>query len=338
MTQEKETLTEQDIQTILERVGPLETPPEEMTARVRANVYQAWQTEAVGRKTAAGPSNNWLRIAAAVAAISGTVYLGSLLQTTPQEAAIVATLDVELDVSSMTARLQTSEDGITWQAASSVDFPAGTFLKADQPVSMTLSNNMNTRLASGTVISLGDTDNISLMTGSIYADSYHQVKDSQFAIATEYGTARDIGTQFMVTAREDGWSVQVREGEVEIFDDGFADRLQPGERIVIAENNLVSEENVTIHDPSWHWTESARPAFNIDGRPVDEYLQWVARETGKELQYASTPARTSAEKSRLSGSISNLGATESLSHVLPATDLELIDSAENVIMVDLTSR
>ena len=331
MTEKQQPLGEEDIERLLKKVGPREEPSAEMAARVRANVHAAWQeqvAEQATREHEVSGDRSWFRMVAGMAAVTCAVYVGFTLQQDPVTEAVIASLDTG------TSSVMVSSDGLSWQSADRTTFEAGTYLRAEDRVSMTLASQMNIRLDHGAEVRLDGPGGVHLVTGSMYADSYERVTPGDFQVSTRFGTATDIGTQFLVTSSESGWSVQVREGEVHLVDGGHARRLQPGVRIEIAQNDEAVESAIPADHDSWAWTESVRPGFDIDGRPVDDYLRWVARETGRELRYASPAARATATESRLSGTIANMTATDSLQQVLPATDLRLITTDDGVIMVE----
>ena len=321
MSEEKPQLSEEEISKILQRVGPIESPQPEMAARVRSAVHASWQEEVANNQRP-----GWLRYAAAVAVIGIAAYVGVTLQAPAPQPALA---QVDMGQSS----LQISLDGKRWSALSDEALVEGNHLKADGPVSLSFENGINLRLDKGTALALSGAHEVRLSAGSLYFDSYGGEAEMPFRVQTPYGQAADIGTQFMVTSSASGWSVQVREGLVEIEDDGFETAVRPGQRLVIAQDNVVEQSVVEPHDESWRWVEQSRPAYSIDGRTIAEFLTWAARETGRELRYNSESARQIAERERLHGSIENLTADESLDYVLSTTDLELIESGEPVIMV-----
>lgn len=318
-------LSEQQIAELLKKVGPLKEPPADMSARVKASVRETWVEETTSRQTP------WAyRAAAAVAVLSiGLVFT---LQG-PDEIPGVATVDAGQHA------IEVFSDNQQWTRASDEGLSTGSIIRVngDAPVSFTFNDGMNVRAKPGTRLQLSSSHEITLNQGSIYLDSYNTVQPEPFTVTTAFGTARDIGTQFMVSLNDaDAWSVQVRDGQVNIADDDHRLSLGSGDAITISAENDVSERSVSTHDTSWEWSETARPTYDIEGRYLNDYLLWVSRETGRELRFASETARQSATSTRVHGTIDGLSATESLNKVLEITDLRLVDSPENVIMVDIT--
>lgn len=329
MNSDQKNPSEQDVERILENVGPLELPTEDMAARVKANVKQVWLEETVNENPSLGVSRQWFGIAAVVALVTFVVLLSNLMESGTAPRQVVALID------HTGANVETSIDGAIWEANTSQELMDGVYLRALAPVSMTLENKMNARLASGSTMILHAGNHIELLNGSIYADSHESESTDSLLIQTAFGSARDIGTQFQVTATEDQWSVQVREGEVLIKDSSYEDRLQSGEKVSIGNDDQLTESQLDSRDASWRWTESVRPEFNIEGRHLNEYLEWAARETGRELRYVNDGAKQSAKSAVLSGTIAGLSAADSLDLVMHTTDLRLIETSETVIMVGL---
>lgn len=315
-------LSEEQIAELLKKVGPLKQPPAEMAARVKASVRETWVEETTSRQTP------WAYRAAAAAVLSiGLVFT---LQG-PEEIPSVATVDAGLQA------IEVLSDNQQWTRTSGERLSEGSIIRVngDTPVSLTFNDGMNVRAKPGTRLQLSSSHEITLNQGSIYLDSYDIEQPVPFAVTTAFGTARDIGTQFMVSLNDaDAWSVQVRDGQVNIADDDHSMSLRSGEAITISAENDVSERSVSTHDASWQWSESARPIYNIEGRYLSDYLLWASRETGRELRFRSESARQSAISTKVHGTIDGLSARESLNQVLKITDLQLVDDSENVIMVD----
>lgn len=323
---EEKGLSEDEIANILQRVGPLQSPPDEMTARVKTSVKQVWQQEVTAR------SRSWLyRAAAAVAVVS--IGLLFMLQQ-PALPAQIAHID------SNEQQLALSMDNISWHSTDTENISEGQFLWANgtDPISITMDHGMNVRAKPGTTLQFVSRSQVTLLTGSIYLDSYDKSKDIPFEVQTPFGRVRDIGTQFMVTLDDAMWSVQVREGFVNLSDDTNHLVVTSGEVVTISATDELSKHNISSHDLSWQWTEQTRPGYDIEGKHLDEYLDWVARETGKQLHYGSDKSHQIASSTALHGSIDHFSASESLDQVLKSVDMKLIESTENVIIVDFITR
>ncbi len=316
-------ISEDDIERILRKVGPLVTPPEEMGSRIRENVKAEWRRETSRRR-------QWrnYRIAAVVCAVSFAMYFGAILMP-DMNTAVVATLDTPIHL------VERSADGVSWRTLASGELREGDYLRTapGTSVSVTFENKMNVRLASASMMQIVTHNEVDLKQGAVYLDSINRVVDVPFVVVTDHGRAVDIGTQFIVSANPDAWSVQVREGQVNVSDGQTRLQLVPGDLVTISANDQIERSTVPAHDESWRWAEAVRPHYNLEGQKLSDYLSWVSRETGKTLRYTSLGVEESAAHIILRGSIDNLTAEESVQFVMRSTNLELIESAENVIMV-----
>ncbi|MGV0035081.1 MAG: FecR domain-containing protein [Candidatus Azotimanducaceae bacterium WSBS_2022_MAG_OTU7] len=344
-------LSEQQIAELLKKVGPLKEPPADMAARVKASVRAAWVEKTQVEKTQAEKTqaekawteknrveetatkqSKWTYSAAAAVAVL-SIGLVFTLQPRPVEIKTVAKVDAGRRA------IEVLSDNQQWARTSNEGLSEGSVIRVNgnTPVSFTFNDGMNVRAQPGTRLQLASSHEITLNNGSIYLDSYNTQQPEPFTVTTTFGTARDIGTQFMVSLNDaDSWSVQVRDGQVNVADDDQSMSLRPGDAITISAENDVSESSVSAHDASWQWSETARPTYNIEGRYLNDYLLWVSRETGRALRFRSESAKQSAASTRVHGTIDGLSARESLHPVLDTTNLRLVDGPENVIMVGIT--
>ncbi len=318
-----EQLTEEQIEQLLARVGSIPQPPEDMRDRVKAQVEATWQETVQARQ-----ARKKYPAFAAAAVITLAIAVGWMNTKEPISQPVIASLD------SSQHSIQLSTDGTQWSATESPTIVEGAYIQAMETASLSLSNTLNVRMKPQTVVQLTSLDELRLISGEIYLDSYDKPDQDRFSVITEFGIAEDIGTQFSVATNNNGWHIQVREGEVLVKDDSTKLRLEEEERVEINALNEVARQTLPDHHDSWQWVESSRPSYEIEGKTVDTYLNWVARETGRDLQYNTDEAKRSAETTLLHGSISGLTARRSIDAVLPATNFELMTSSENVIIVN----
>ena len=201
-------------------------------------------------------------------------------------------------------------------------------------LSLTLATGMNIRLDQNSEISLKEVDTLNLKNGSVYVDSYGHRPGAGFVVNTEFGSANDIGTQFAVSAHEDGWNIQVREGAVLIHDGGVNTQLELGDRLDISANYVMETTKLEPDDASWIWAENVSPHFVIEGRSLNDYLDWMSRETGTKVSFRTELARSAAKRTILHGSIEGLPPGESLRVVLLTTELGVVDDNSESILID----
>lgn len=139
-------------------------------------------------------------------------------------------------------------------------------------------------------------------------------------ITTDAGVATDVGTQFAVAYRQGEMSVAVREGQVDVSGRNRSWTAESGDRIVLRPDSDVVFERVARYGDYWHWAVALAPAFDINNRPLHDFLEWAARETGKQLEYANDDVRRAAMRTVLRGSsVADLTPSEALQAVLPTT-------------------
>jgi hypothetical protein len=60
--------------------------------------------------------------------------------------------------------------------------------------------------------------------------------------------------------------------------------------------------NINAYGESWNWVNRTTPAADVDGKSLHEFLTWVCREMGLEMQFegqAETVARSAILKGRI---------------------------------------
>lgn len=86
-------------------------------------------------------------------------------------------------------------------------------------------------------------------------------------------------------------------------------------------------------DVYWEWVHAVAPVPLVDGRPLAVLLDWVARETGRPLRYASPTIREQAMNTVLHGRIRDLAPLEALEVMLATTDLDYALLADGTIEI-----
>ena len=98
-------------------------------------------------------------------------------------------------------------------------------------------------------------------------------------------------------------------------------------------NGRPTVTNITGTGADWEWIEAVSPAFDVDGRPVYEFLGWVGRETGYSLEFASADAERLARASLLRGSVERDPRSELRLRML-TTDLRAeFDTGRSVLVI-----
>ena len=160
--------------------------------------------------------------------------------------------------------------------------------------------------------------------GAVYVDSgmNSQPDNERLQIETPAGAVRHVGTQYEVRLVDTGVRIAVREGKVELNTKaGDTQHAVAGEFMTVSGSGAIHRAALSRDDPSWVWAAEAAPRFDIDGRPLADFLAWAARETGRDVVFASPEIEAEASRVILSGSIEGLGPAAALNAVLPTTPL-----------------
>jgi ferric-dicitrate binding protein FerR (iron transport regulator) len=171
---------------------------------------------------------------------------------------------------------------------------------------------------------------VELLAGRIYLDT-RGAHAGSVEIATRFGTLRDIGTQFEVLATGTTLRVRTREGAVTLT------RAHTGpvqcavsEELRIDASGRLERGHIAAHGAEWAWAESlAAPPGGTD-LPLEDFLAWVARETGRELRYDSPETETRVRGVVLHGSTPAIAPVQAMDVALATTDIDytlLLDGA-----------
>ncbi len=304
------------VESLLRTAGRRTEPPEEARRQVFTAVSAAFR-----EKTARRRQGRWFSFAAAAALLM--IAVAAILQwTTPADDRGVLAR-VERSVGGVE---QTSGDG--WQAIDGSHSSLGTGARlrtlANGRAALALPGGESLRLAGDTEVMLDAPGRIYVQSGTIYVDSGPRAAAARLEIVTPAGTARDLGTQFELQVAGGALRLRVREGIVAIDHGGRSHTGSAGEQIAIGPLGGVSRERIAPDSPVWQWAESIAPAPDMDGKPANLLIAWVARETGRRLRYESPQVERRASTVILHGNVRNLAPLAALEAMLATTDLEYV--------------
>jgi ferric-dicitrate binding protein FerR (iron transport regulator) len=177
------------------------------------------------------------------------------------------------------------------------------------------------RLAPGTRFELRARNELRLDSGRTYFDFPFGVHG--FIVRSAVGTVEHLGTQFEVTLVPEGMRVRVREGAVRVHSAaGGTELADAGTEILVEQTtSTVVRQPVPTYGPDWRWVEAMAPDFDIEDRPLADFLTWVGRETGRHIDFGDDHAREVALRTRLHGSVHGLEPIQALDRVLSTTTL-----------------
>ena len=322
---------------LLRLAGPRTPVPEDIAARVYERVHREWQASSqppdgtrvyrhVRREWLKGAARQRLRRWARPVALAASVVLAvaMFLQPPPSAPGRIAIGTV--------ARV--AGDAGALPAIGEMVY-AGDVLEtgAAEKLSILINNGESLRLDQNTTLAVVARDEFRLEAGRVYADTGNfMYRDRGLVIHTTMGTVTDVGTQFAVQVAAERLDVAVREGRVDVSHGANEFVAVAGERLQIGSDVEPTVASVEPHDPFWDWTVSLAPVFDIENKPLLDFLRWAARETGRELEFEDNELRMSAMRTDLHGSIADFDPIEAVESVLAATNYRYRIQADRIVI------
>jgi ferric-dicitrate binding protein FerR (iron transport regulator) len=187
---------------------------------------------------------------------------------------------------------------------------------------LTLHGGGNVRVAPDSKFEVLSANSIRLDRGEMYVDippGAHA--DASFVAITGAGEFRHVGTQFAIAVADGTTRLRVREGQVQ-WRAAAGDSLLPaGTEVMIDRHQNVTRGAVESAGQHWSWTETMAPEIDIENRPLAEFLDWFARETGRRLVVADDMTQKQIDSIRMHGNIHGLTPTQALKAVMASTSL-----------------
>ncbi len=182
----------------------------------------------------------------------------------------------------------------------------------------------NLRVAAGSEFLVMSGNAVQLERGELYVDIPPGSHAAQsFVAITDAGEFSHVGTQFAIAVNDGATRLRVREGSVQWRAGGAESTVNAGTEVFIDRNDQVTRRALDASGDHWAWTESMAPEMDIEGRPLSEFLEWVARETGRRLVIADETTRGQVEVIRTHGNVHGLKPLQALKAVMASTSLHL---------------
>jgi ferric-dicitrate binding protein FerR (iron transport regulator) len=300
--------------------GTIAPLSEERLARVRTAVHGAWHDECVARHVKR--RRRGLAVAVPlVAAISGVIALAiwGPLRTPAPVPVLVAHID------RATGSPAPFTTGAAVMSGSPVTTSAGT-------LAMTLTSGVHLRLDASSTVRADSATDVALERGAVYVDSAGAQPTrpgaSPINIHTPAGLVRDIGTQFEVRMTGAGMRIRVRDGQVRVNYANAQDaRAGAGEELFSnpdGSDRSISRRPIAATGSEWAWAERAAPPFDVEGKTLGAFLDWVSREGAWTVTFANSRISEAARTTVLHGRpdlLKGLTPVEALDVVLPTCGL-----------------
>ncbi len=316
--------SDDNIERLLKLAGPRPEPSAAVRDEVYAAVRQAWES---GHRR----SRNRRTLAFAVAAtVVVAVFIAWWLPARSPAPVFDGPL-AQLD----RGELEISADAGWRPVATGDTLDGGAVLRTvADPAGLAMLNGVSLRLGRSSQIELLTPRRVRLHGGRLYADTagkrFHA--GSAIEIETPDGLVRDVGTRFEVRVEPGRTAVRVRDGVV-MLATGSGEAAAGRGQALLFDNGQLERDVVSPTSPDWSWTLVVAPHFDTDGRRVSELVDWVARETGRELRYADALVRNSAVSTRIHGSVNAASPEETLELALQTTRFSF-DLQEMALTID----
>ena len=166
------------------------------------------------------------------------------------------------------------------------------------------------RIDENSRVTFTNDQSIYLEAGRIYFDSQPSALTAGitsggikgFSVVTDHGEVSHLGTQFMTRIDSDALVVSVREGRVAIAGIHHNYAAAPGEQVTFSGRQRPTILNISSTGQGWGWITRTTPPADVDGRSLQQFLDWACRELGLELEFEGGAAKV-AEEAILRGTI-----------------------------------
>lgn len=324
------------IGSLLRLAGRRETVPDDRMRRVRAAVHAEWrqQTRTRSRRVTVRWSLGALAAAALVlVAVRLPIRNDSAGPIGQSEVAIIEALTGAVRLVSASQRgglaprlLQIGDRVGTGDV---VETTSGGL------ASLRLSGGASVRVNRGTQLHLVSDTALVLAIGAIYVDS-GDGRAGSIEVRTPLGVARDIGTRFEVRFSASALRVRVRDGLVRLSQPQQSHDAHPGDELTVDDKGSVVRRPVAVFGAEWAWALALVQPFELEGRTLRAFLDWIARENGWRLRFTDAAVEQKAQTTILHGSILGLSPSEALAAVLPTSGVEhTLD--DGVLLIQLSA-
>lgn len=302
------------LQELLRKAGPRPAVSQERLDRIRSAVHSQWVAETGVRKR---NRTVFAAICAVAAIIAFFVFRSWIDLNPPANLSVVATVEIL--------------DGGASRIRNSHSYP----LKAGD--SLSVSDRLETGSASRALLRFADgstfrinfdsaievvsAEVFSLEKGAVYLESAGNQSVPEVQIQTSFGSVIPTGTQFEVRVLEERLRVRVREGSVRVVSGNDVQNGKRGTEIQLDRSGRFSQTSIPVYGAEWQWASEIAPPFEMEGHTLRDYLQWVTRENGWQLRYASQRIAESAGSIVLHGNLARVPPAETVSAVLPVSGL-----------------
>lgn len=304
--------TEDAVEALLERAAPRPAPPAEDEKVIRDAVYAEWQA-VTGRHIRRRRMTNFAIAATVLVAVTVAFNQFRVTDVAPVQVASIDKSYGSIYLLGEQSELRELPDLASVSAGQTI------VTGSDAGIGLSWSNGGSLRIDANTRIEFLSTDEVYLRSGRIYFDSQlaaitgsgvvtaaitgSGVVGPALDITTDHGTVTHLGTQYMTYVDDKDLTVSVREGQVVIAGSYRDEKASAGQQLTLTGSGRPTVLDITGYGRDWEWIEPMAPVPQFDGEPVHEFLSWVSRETGLQLQYEGADAEELATEATFFGKV-----------------------------------
>lgn len=291
------------LEQLLKHASPRPTPSQSDEAAVRQAVRAEWQNLANKRQV----RQRVLRFAIAASVLIGVFSVFSVFRTPVVDVVQVATIEKSFG----SIYLLGEESELRETRDLSIILSGQTIVTGNKTgIALAWGSGGSLRVDENTRVEFTADNSVYLKSGQIYFDSEPSTlvtgiaadRIDGFVVVTDYGEVAHIGTQFMTAVGADKLTVSVREGQVAV-DGGYHDYVAtPGQQVTFSGRQKPTILSISRTGSSWDWVNRTLPVVDVEGKTLYEYLLWVCRELGLEIEWQGR-AEQVARLAILKGSI-----------------------------------
>ena len=317
-------MTHPDPETSIERLiklaGERDMPTREGMDRARIAAHESW-SRTLGERARA-PRRSGVKRMIGFAIAAGVVAFAMFSWTqrpAPQAPQVVAR------IATLTGGASLRDERGEIIARASLPVHSGTTLATSEGrVALTFGDSLSLRIDRQTRLRFDSRNQVTLLEGALYVDSGGVNTVPALRIETPAGVVRHVGTQFQVQVIGGTTRVRVREGRVLLERaSGVPTDIAAGDELRVAGDDLRWQRGLPSFGAEWEWSAAIAPALEIENRPLAEFLTWMSREHGWQVQYSDETLQHRTLDIRLHGSLDQLDTAAMLERVSLVTAVSL---------------
>jgi ferric-dicitrate binding protein FerR (iron transport regulator) len=298
------------IESLLKLAGERDQPSLEGMDRARVAARESWERALAKRTDVPATISRRRPLAWALAAALAALAITGLWLSNPFAAPVVV---ARVSAVQGQAQLQSAISNLTTNA---VLRSGQELITREGHVALAVGDVLSVRVGRATRLRFDAAGRMTLLEGAVYVDSGGLNAGTDLRIDTPAGEVRHVGTQFQVSVISGQTQVRVREGRVSLTMPGEPGlELAAGDGVRVEAGRARVEHGLATFGAEWEWAATAAPVFDIENRPMNEFLAWLAREHGWQLRFASDEVQARSLGIRLHGSLAQLDSAGALEYV-----------------------